>query len=259
MSVHMRIRSLISAAAVALLFIATVTPVFAQGPAPAPAPDKQQLDPERVGPMMQATLTNRFGLDLVVGDKVVYSAVQQGGQSVQMSLEVTERDGDVVSIVEQAPGEGQAVLRVNLSTGELVGASLISTDGEETEVPMTADEEMAAVKDSLSQMARGQMPFSIPSWNVVEEAETVAVGDDSMTCSAIVPDLSDPALAAMPPMQKEQMSSMLKMYANDDVPRLIPFPVAMMTLAIPEALATLDGGLVKTMGMELVEYTRGEK
>lgn len=257
MSLHTRARHAVLAVAAAAFATASVSPVFAQGPA-ATAP-QQQLDPERVGPMIQATIGNRFGSDLVVGDRVVYSAMQQTGQKVTMTLEVTDREADVISIVEEAPGEGQAVLNINLKTGELIAAKLISTDGEEIPITLTSDEEMKPVKDSLSQMASGQMPFSIPAWTIAEAAETVAVGGDSLSCNAVVPDLTDPTLAQLPAMQKEQMASMLKIYSHNDVPRLIPFPVAMMSLAMPEALATLEGGLVKTMGMELVEFTRGER
>lgn len=257
MSLNIRVRHAVLAVAVALFAAASVAPAFAQGPA-ATAP-QQELDPKKVGPIMQATLAHRFGSDLVVGDKVVYSAMQQTGQAVQMTLEVTDREADVVSIVEMAPGEGQAVLNINLKTGELVAAKLIKTDGEEIPIELTSDEEMMSVKDSLSQMASGQMPFTIPGWSMAADVENVTVGGDTLSCNAVVPDLSDPALAQLPAMQKEQMASMLKIYSNKDVPRLIPFPVAMMSLAMPEALAALEGGLVKTMGMELVEFTRGDR
>jgi hypothetical protein len=140
----------------------------------------------------------------------------------------------------------------------MVAATLVDTAGNETPIEIADADRAKKVKDSLSMMAKGQMPFSIPTWIVEKGVEKVGVGGDSLMCDAIVPDLSDPSMASVPDMQKQQMASMLKIYSSTDVPRLVPFPVAMMGLAMPEALAALNGGVVKMMGMELVEYSHGE-
>ena len=209
----------------------------------------------------QWTLKYRFGKDLKVGDWVTYQITQEGVKTGELELKVTEQENGGVWIVEKFGGGNELHFLVDLKEMRLLKAFQAAGTGMRQAAPLLDEKQVAEIIQQMKKEEAEKRPV-ILEWRKGTKTEKVDVPAGSFTCTYLEPEYSEEVTKQMSPAQIAELKSKSRLYFSEDVPRLLPFQIAMGWWYYIEASEEVKGGLVECkhmMGVELTAYSGQEK
>ncbi len=209
---------------------------------------------------LQYTAGSRFGIDLKVGDKVVYrvnSDLSSENQSEEfVSLEVIEESSKGIVIKESFDGN------ITYTTWDPVSNQIVDFYGyDENKVKQTPKllrkSEVEANFSLVREQAAALMPFSFSQNDRAEYA--VSVNSRDITCTKVNMEIPEMYKQKLAQDQLEQIEKEASLYFSEDIPKLIPFTgVTLGMLNSLEILNQQNKGFVKSSALELIEFRRGD-
>jgi len=93
-------------------------------------------------------------------------------------------------------------------------------------------------------------------WNESPVNEFIDSQAGRINCHYIEPELTEEQLKNIPSEELENVKQQIKSYYSPDVPKLIPFQIALPLLISAETFQDIDEGLVKNIQLELKSYEK---
>ena len=214
---------------------------------------------EQLAAMLQWTTQYRFGKDLKVGDRVEYKFVGNENQSTAVELEVTKEERGGVWIVEKFEGNEVHML-VDLKTMTLLDLFGYDEEGERQEPFLLDDDKVLEKIDEMMNMAKAMSEMGIPiGWDDVKNRETITTTVGSLSCTYLEPKFSEEITKNMKSDEIVEMNEVMKLYFSEDVPKLLPFEIAMPAMVSSKAFEEIKGGFVKNIDLEIKEYLKNKR
>jgi len=212
---------------------------------------KKEAD-EELAAFHQYSVKYRFGKDLKVGDKVVYK-VSEDFSDTDYELEVTEKTEQGLWIVEKFDGIAVHML-VDLENEKLLEFYGFDEDGNRHEPELLQDSKL---NETILKMT-GMIKFTgVPDiWNESPVNEFIDSHAGRIHCHYIEPELTDEQLKNIPSEELENVKQQIKSYYSLDVPKLIPFQIALPLLISAETFQEIEEGLVKNAQFDLKSYEK---
>jgi len=214
---------------------------------------------EQLAAMLQWTTQYRFGKDLKVGDRVEYKFIGDENQSTAVELEVTKEERSGVWIVEKFEGNEVHML-VDLKTMTLLDLFGYDEEGERQEPPLLNKNKVLEKIDEMMNIAKGMGEMGIPiGWDDVKNRETITTTVGSLSCTYLEPKFSEEITENMKSDELVEMNEAMKLYFSEDIPKLLPFEIAMPAMVSSETFEIIQGGFVKNIDLEIKEYIKKKR
>ena len=231
-------------------------------------------DEEMRTAVVQYTLKQRLSPDLKKGDMVKYELKEDKGEEpVILELEVTGEDKGNLWIEEHFKGV-EAHYLINPDKMELVKVKGTDVDGNKYELQPLDKTKLKEKMGLISMMMDKQgAKQQIKNWKKFNRQETAECPAGSFDCELLVPVYSDLYNSQMEEFRSamkqsgrndEDIAAEIarnepKLLFSEEVPRMIPFAMAMGWMPYIEAFEEVKGGLVESRPMfsvKLVEYSK---
>jgi len=213
---------------------------------------------------VQSTFPYRFGSDLQAGDFVQYEISDhhsQGEEPEQCSLMVQERNGIVVTVMEQFEGN-TLYYRIDLQSNILLEYWGFDEDGIEQRPALLSSSEvetrMQTIKSQNFGTSTHTLPQSIskPLFTSLAQRETFSTGRSSIDC--LVRALDIPVVEGITPQVRQAVQELSKVYFSESVPKLLPAKFMAVYLDNPE-LFEGNAGLVKQSKYQVSDFYRVDR
>lgn len=210
---------------------------------------------------VQSTFPYRFGNNLNTGDYVQYEVSahhSEDSEQVFNSLEVTDRQNDVVTIKEEFDGN-ILFYKVNLDSNTLLEYWGFDEDGiEQRPVFLSENEVESRMTAMLALEQKVIIPnapaeFTKPRFISLAQREDISIGRTNMNCE--VKALDVPNLKGITPELKTSIQEYTKVLFSDSVPKMLPAKL-MAAYMDNKELFTANSALVKESRYQLVNFNK---
>jgi len=210
---------------------------------------------------VQSTFPHRFGNNLHTGDYVQYEVSKHhpGDSEPELnSLEVTDRQGDVVTIKEEFEGN-ILFYKINLSSNSLLEYWGYDEDGMEHRPVFLSESEVESRMNSMlmsdSKTMTQSMPddFAKPRFISLSQSESINIGRSSLNCE--VKALEMPNVEGITSELRTAIQEFSKVLVSDSVPKMLPAKLMAVYMDNPELFNT-NHGLVKQGSLQLINYNK---
>ena len=208
---------------------------------------------------LQWSVKYRFSPNLKVGDKVEYKLVGDDTNTTDISLEVTKEEKGGVWIVEKFDGNEVHML-VDLKNMTLLDLFGFDEDGERQEPPLLNENKVVEKIDEMMNMAKAMGEMGVPiEWDDAKNRETITTTVGSISCTYLEPKFSEEITKNMKADEIAEMNETMKLYFSEDVPKLLPFEIALPAIVSSETFEIIQGGFVKNIDLEITEYIKKKR
>ncbi|MBL7085905.1 MAG: hypothetical protein ISS28_02225 [Candidatus Cloacimonetes bacterium] len=213
---------------------------------------------EQLAAMLQWSARYRFGKDLKVGDRVEYKLIGDGKNNTEVELEVTKEEKGGVWIVEKFEGNEVHML-VDLKTMTLLDLFGYDEEGRREEPPLLDDGKVLDTIEEMKNMANAMGETGIPiGWDNAnaKSGETITTTVGPLSCAYLEPQFSEEITKNMNSDKIVEIKEAMKLYFSEDIPKLLPFEIAMPAIVAPENFEIIKGGFVKNIDLEIKDYCK---
>lgn len=213
---------------------------------------------EQLAAMLQWSASYRFGKDLKVGDRVEYKLIGDDKNNTEVELEVTKEERGGVWIVEKFDGNEVHML-VDLKTMTLLDLFGYDEEGRREEPPLLDDEKVLDTMDEMKNMAKAMGEMGIPiGWDNAnaESGETITTTVGTLPCVYFEPKFSEEVTKDMNSDKTVEIKEAMKLYFSEDIPKLLPFEIAMPAMVSSETFKIIQGGFIKNIDLEIKDYRK---
>jgi len=208
---------------------------------------------EQLAAMLQWSAKYRFGKNLKVGDRVEYRLVGDDNNT-EVELEVTKEERGGVWIVEKFDGIEFNML-VDLKTITLIDLFAYDKKGERHEPQLLDDNKVFEKIEEMKNMATAMGEMGMPiQWQEVNNTEEIPIPKGHLTCTIIEPKFSETIIKNLESSDIIEMNNAMKLYFSNDIPKLLPFEIALPAFVSSETFEIIQGGFVKNDDWELKYY-----
>lgn len=207
--------------------------------------------------ILQYSVKYRFSPDLKVGDKIEYKRINDPYEETDISIEVTKKDKNGVWIVEKFD-DMEIHMLVDLENMELVDFFGYDEDEIIPDPPLVTEDEMNKRIDTLSQLKRGLANFGIPcDWKGNNPYEIMSTKSGTFQCSVLEASFPEEVIKKVGDEKTvQELIERSKLYFSADVPKMIPFDIALCAIGSSEVFENIVGGLVKNDVIEIKEFKK---
>lgn len=207
--------------------------------------------------ILQYSVKYRFSPDLQVGDKIEYKRIKDPFEETDISIEVTKKDKNGVWIVEKFD-DMEIHMLVDLESMELVDFFGYDEGEIIPDPPLVTKHEMNKRINALNQFKNGLANFGIPhDWKDNNSHEIMSTKSGTFHCSVLEASLPDEIIEkAGDEKITQELIEKLKLYFSADVPKMIPFDIAIYAIGSSEVFKNISGGLVKNDVIEIKDFKK---
>ena len=207
--------------------------------------------------ILQYSVKYRFSPDIKVVDKIEYKRIKDPNEETDISIEVTKEDKDGVWIVEKFD-DMEIHMLVDLENMELVDFFGYDEGEIIPDPPLVTEDEMNKRINALNQFKKGLANFGIPlDWKDNNSHETMSTKSGNFDCSVLEASFPDEIIKKAGDKQTAQeLVERLKLYFSTDVPKMIPFDIAIYAIGSSEVFKSIPGGLVKNDVIEIKDFKK---
>jgi len=211
---------------------------------------------EQLAAMLQWSVKYRFGKDLKVGDRVEYKLIGDDNNNTAVELEVTKEERGGLWIVEKFEGNEVHML-VDLKNMTLLELFGYDEDGKRQEPPLLDDNKVLEKIEEMKNMATAMGEMGMPiKWQEVNNTEEITIPKGHLTCTIIEPKFREETTKDMSTDEKTNIIKEMRLYFSEDVPKLLPFEIALPAFVSSETFILLQGGFVKNIDLEIEDFCK---
>ena len=225
-------------------------------------------DTDQQTAIMQYTLKYRFGKDLKVGDWAKYTAMSGANESI-IELKVTSTEEGNLWIEEKTNGADIHYL-INPQQMKLIKTTGTDGNGEKIDITPMSDEKLSGILEMFNTQIKQQGSFAqFVAWTKGTGSEDVITPAGSFSCFFLQPEFSEmyagqiktyeESLRAQGKSEEEIHKAIYdqvpRLYFNEDVPKLLPFNIAIGWMPWIEAFEGIEEGLVECRHMAPLKLT----
>ena len=211
---------------------------------------------EQLAAMLQWSVKYRFGKDLKVGDFVKYKSSFDHEYNTAVVLEVTKVERGGVWIVEKFD-DNEVHMLVDLQTMTLLDLFGYDEEGKRQEPPLLNDKKVFEKIEEMKNMATAMGEMGMPiKWQEVNNTEEIPIPKGNLTCTIIEPKFSEETTKNMSTEETTNIIGEMRLYFSEDVPKLLPFEIALPAFVSSETFELLTGGFVENIDLEIEDYCK---